>query len=175
MSLAQVRERILVVDGDADLFAGSVREVVAGRCEPDDDRIRAAIQVAVAGDVVDATPHGLDAAVSAGGGNLSGGQRQRIRLARAVYAVPDVLLAVEPTSAVDAHTEAAMASRLRVARQGRTTVVTTTSPLVLDQADVVVYLVDGRAVATGTHQELSRSESGYHGLVFRGADREPSR
>jgi ABC-type multidrug transport system fused ATPase/permease subunit len=174
ISLGQVRERILVMDNDADLFAGSVREVVAGRCEPDDDRIRAAIHVAVADDIVDALPEGLDATITAEGRNLSGGQRQRIRLARAVYAAPQVLLAVEPTSAVDAHTEAAMASRLRDARQGRTTGVTTTSPLILDQADVVVYLVDGKAVATGTHQELSHSESSYHALVFRGADGEAS-
>lgn len=170
ISLGQVRERILVMDNDADLFAGSVREVVAGRCERDDDRIRAAIRVAVAGDIVDSLAEGLDGTIMAAGRNLSGGQRQRIRLARAVYAAPHVLLAVEPTSAVDAHTEAAMASRLRAARQGRTTVVTTTSPLMLDQADVVVYLVDGKAAATGTHRELSHSESSYRALVFRGAD-----
>jgi ABC-type multidrug transport system fused ATPase/permease subunit len=174
MPLRQVRERILVMDNDADLFAGSVREVVAGRGEPDDDRIRAAIHVAVADDIVDALPQGLDATITAAGHNLSGGQRQRIRLARAVYAVPDVLLAVAPTSAVDAHTEAAMASRLRVARQGRTTLVTTTSPLVLDRANVVIYLVDGKAVATGTHQELSHSEAGYRALVFRDVDGQAS-
>jgi ABC-type bacteriocin/lantibiotic exporter with double-glycine peptidase domain len=104
------------------------------------------------------------------GRNVSGGQRQRLRLARAVYAAPEVLLAVEPTSAVDAPTEAIMASRLRAARNGRTTVVTTTSPLVLDVADVVVYLVDGRAVATGTHRELVRTEPGYRALVSRDAD-----
>jgi ABC-type multidrug transport system fused ATPase/permease subunit len=170
ISLDQVRDRILVMDNDADLFAGSVREVVAGRREHDDDRIRAAIHVAVADDIVDALPEGLDATIMATGRNLSGGQRQRIRLARAVYAVPDVLISVEPTSAVDAHTEAAMASRLRIARQGRTTVVTTTSPLVLDQADTVVYLVAGKAVATGTHHELLRTEFGYRSLVSRVAD-----
>ncbi|MFI9812522.1 ABC transporter transmembrane domain-containing protein [Saccharothrix variisporea] len=173
--LAEVRDRILVMDNDADLFAGSVREVVAGRHEHDDDRIRAAIHVAVADDVVDALPEGLDATITAMGRNLSGGQRQRIRLARAVYADPDVLIAVEPTSAVDAHTEAAMASRLRIARRGRTTVVTTTSPLVLDQADTVVYLVAGKAVATGTHHELLRSEPGYRSLVSRDADERATR
>lgn len=175
ISLDQVRDRILVMDNDADLFAGSVREVVAGRREQDDDRIRAAIHVAVADDIVDALPEGLDATIMATGRNLSGGQRQRIRMARAVYAVPDVLISVEPTSAVDAHTEAAMASRLRLARQGRTTVVTTTSPLVLDQADTVVYLVAGKAVATGTHHELLRTESGYRSLVSRVADERTTR
>ena len=81
-----------------------------------------------------------------------------------------MLLAVEPTSAVDAHTEATMASRLRAARDGRATVVTTTSPLVLDQADVVVYLVDGRVAATGPHHDLLRTEPDYRALVSRGAE-----
>jgi ABC-type transport system involved in cytochrome bd biosynthesis fused ATPase/permease subunit len=68
-----------------------------------------------------------------------------------------------------------MASRLRDARDARTTVVTTTSPLVLDQADAVVYLVEGRAAATGTHHELLRTEPGYRALVSRGADEESLR
>ena len=57
---------------------------------------------------MEALPGGLDASIAAGGSDLSGGQRQRTQLARAVYAAPEVLLAVEPTSAVDANTEAAM-------------------------------------------------------------------
>jgi ABC-type bacteriocin/lantibiotic exporter with double-glycine peptidase domain len=170
IALRQVRERVLVADNDADFFSGSVREVVSGRREPDDKTIAAAIHAAVATDIVDALPDGLDSTINAQGRNLSGGQRQRLRLARAVYAAPEVLLAVEPTSAVDAHTEATMATRLRAARQGLTTVITTTSPLVLDQADLVVYLADGKAVATGTHHELLRTEPGYRALVSRGAD-----
>ncbi|WP_431961176.1 ABC transporter transmembrane domain-containing protein [Actinacidiphila sp. bgisy160] len=170
-----LRDRVLVADNEADLFAGTVREVVAGRHEPADDAIRAAVHAAVADDVVDALPDGLDSAVAAQGRNLSGGQRQRLRLARALHAAPDTLLAVEPTSAVDAHTEAAMAARLRAARQGRTTLVTTTSPLVLEQADVVVFVVDGKAAATGTHHHLLRDEPGYRALVARGTGEEAGR
>lgn len=167
--VGSLRDRVLVADNEADLFAGTVREVVAGRHEPADDAIRAAVRAAAAGDVVDALPDGLGSAVAAQGRNLSGGQRQRLRLARALHAAPDTLLAVEPTSAVDAHTEAAMAAGLRAARQGRTTLVTTTSPLVLEQADVVVFLVDGKAAATGAHRDLLRDEAGYRALVARGA------
>lgn len=175
VALDRVRDRILVADNDAALFSGTLREAVAGRGDPDDQAVRAAIRTAAATDIVDALPRGLDSVLTAGGRNLSGGQRQRLRLARAVCADPDVLLAVEPTSAVDAHTEAAMAAGLRAARTGRTTVVSTTSPLVLDQADTVVYLVDGRAAATGTHHELLRGEPGYRDLVSRGAQEHPKR
>lgn len=170
-----VRDRVLVADNEADLFAGTVREIVAGRREPADDAIRAPVHTAVADDVVDALPGGLDSAVAAQGRDLSGGQRQRLRLARALHAAPDVLLAVDPTSAVDAHTEAAMAARLRAARQGRTTLVTTTSPLVLEQADVVVFVAEGKAAVTGTHRDLLRGEPGYRALVARGTGEEGGR
>ena len=75
---------------------------------------------------------------------------------------------VEPTSAVDAHTEARIASRLRPARAGRTTVVATTSPLMLDRADHVIYVEDGKVVAEGTHRELLESEPRYAATVTRG-------
>ncbi|TDW86750.1 ABC transporter ATP-binding protein [Kribbella sp. VKM Ac-2566] len=167
---AELRRRLVVADNDAEIFAGTVREVIAGRLEPDDSRIRAALRVAVAEDVVEALPGGLDATIAAGGSDLSGGQRQRIRLARAVYAAPDVLLAVEPTSAVDANTEAAMIDRIREARRDTTTVITTSSPLVLDRADEVVVLVDGKTSSVGTHAELLRTDSYYRELVSRGQD-----
>ncbi len=159
----QVRSRILVADNDADLFAGPLREVVAGRDDPDDERVRRAITTAVAHDVAD----DLGRPVEWAGRNLSGGQRQRVRLARAVYADPEMLLAVEPTSAVDAHTETAIADRLAAARQGRGTVVATTSPVLLDRADTVHYLVAGRVAASGTHRDLLATEPGYRALVTR--------
>ncbi|WP_202797025.1 ABC transporter transmembrane domain-containing protein [Kribbella flavida] len=168
----QLRERLVVADNNAELFAGTVRAAVAGRHLPDDERVRSAVRIAVAEDVVDALPGGLDAPVTWGGSTMSGGQRQRLRLARAVYAAPDVLLAVEPTSAVDARTEAAVVERLRAARRDLTTVVTTTSPLVLDQADEVIFLADGRAAASGTHEELLRDNLAYRELVSRVQDGE---
>jgi ABC-type multidrug transport system fused ATPase/permease subunit len=158
---AAVRDRILVADHDADLFAGTLRDVIAGRAQPDDAALRRAVEAAVAGDL----PDGLDAEVRWGGGNLSGGQRQRVRLARALYADREMLLAVEPTSAVDAHTEAAIAGQLAAARAGRGTLLATTSPVLLDRADVVHYLVGGRVAASGTHRDLLERESGYRALV----------
>jgi ABC-type multidrug transport system fused ATPase/permease subunit len=158
-----VRERILVADHEADLFAGALRDVVAGRTAAvDDDAIRRAVTAAVATDVA-----GLDHHIERDGRNLSGGQRQRVRLARALLADPEMLLAAEPTSAVDAHTEAAIAERLAAARAGRGTLLATTSPVLLDRADVVHYLVDGRVAASGTHRELLDREPGYRDLVSR--------
>jgi ABC-type multidrug transport system fused ATPase/permease subunit len=169
VELSQVRDRILVADNEADLFAGTLREVVSGRCDRDDEAIDQAVRAAAADDVVLGLPDGLDSPVEAHGGTLSGGQRQRIRLVRALLAVPEVLLAIDPTSAVDAHTEADIAGRLRAARSGRTTVVTSSSPLMLDHAETVYFLVDGRVVAVGTHRELLLAQPGYRRVVSRGA------
>jgi ABC-type multidrug transport system fused ATPase/permease subunit len=170
--LAQVRARILVADHEADLFAGRLRELLGGHGDLDDATAARALRAAVAEDIVQGLADGLDAAVDARGRNLSGGQRQRVRLARALVADPEILLAVEPTSALDAHTEARVAQRLRGARAGRTTLVTTTSPLVLDHADTVLHLVDGKVAARGTHRELLAGEPGYRALVARDAGEE---
>ncbi|MDO0911633.1 ABC transporter ATP-binding protein [Streptomyces sp. DT2A-34] len=170
IALPQLRARVLVADHEADLFAGTLRELIAGHAGPDgldEAAITRAVHTAVAEDIVRGLPDGLDTPIDAQGRNLSGGQRQRVRLVRALLADPEVLLAIEPTSALDAHTEARVAERLHAGRRGRTTVVTTTSPLLLDQADTVHFLVDGKVAATGTHRELMNSEPGYRALVAR--------
>ncbi len=175
IALARVRERILVADAEAGLFAGPLREVVAGRTDASDEAVLRALHAAAADDVVQGLPEGLASTVSAQGRSLSGGQRQRVRWARALLADPEVLLAVEPTSALDAHTEATVADRLREARRGRTTLLVTTSPLVLTRADEVVFLVDGKAVARGAHQRLLDEEPGYRDLVARDTEAEAVR
>ncbi len=114
----------------------------------------AAMRTASAEDVLVALPDGLDSEVEEKGRSFSGGQRQRLVLVRALLADPAVLVLVEPTSAVDAHTEARIADRLRDHRAGRTTVVVTSSPLLLDRVDEVVFVAAGRVVATGKHRDL---------------------
>jgi ABC-type bacteriocin/lantibiotic exporter with double-glycine peptidase domain len=172
MPLDQVRARILVADNEADLFAGPLTEVVSGRRERSTEAMARAVRASAADDIVQGLPEGLDSEVAAQGRSLSGGQRQRVRLIRALLAEPEVLLAVEPTSALDAHTEAAVARRLHAERAGRTTVVTTTSPLVLDHADTVHYLVDGKVAASGGHRRLLADEPGYRALVARDTEEE---
>jgi ABC-type multidrug transport system fused ATPase/permease subunit len=169
LSLAAVRRRIVVSEQEPILFSGELRgQLDPWRRAPSDQTILDAVGVANAFDVLDALPDGLDATIDERGRSFSGGQRQRLVLARALLADPEILVLVEPTSAVDAHTEARIARDLRRARVGRTTVIVTTSPLVLDQADRVVLVVDGRQVAEGTHRELLRERADYRETVTRG-------
>ena len=171
LPVAAIRRRIVVSEHDPILFAGTLRSELDpwGRAASDDE-VRAAIAVANAEDIVESLPGELDGEVEERGRSFSGGQRQRLVLARALLADAEVLVLVDPTSAVDAHTEARIAHRLREARAGRTTVVVTTSPLVLDLADRVVLLQHGRVVAEGTHRELLRSSGAYRNVVTRGED-----
>ncbi|MBR7743620.1 ABC transporter ATP-binding protein [Phycicoccus sp. BSK3Z-2] len=165
--LDEVRARVLVSEADPRLFSGPLREELAGA---DDGARRRAVAVTDAQDALAAVEGGLDGEVEERGRSLSGGQRQRLALARALLRDPEVLVLVEPTSAVDAHTEARIAERLAQHRRGRTTVVVTASPLVLDRADVVHLVDGGRVVATGTHRELSRTCPRYRSVVVRGED-----
>lgn len=164
LDLASVRERIMVADNDARLFSGVLRtDLDPGHT----GRVGAALRTAAAADILEALPDGLDSTVAERGREFSGGQQQRLRLVRALVADPEILILVEPTSAVDAHTEARIADRLGDARRGRTTVVCSSSPLVLDRADHVIYIERGVAVAEGTHRDLLSTEPRYASAVLR--------
>ena len=166
-----VRRRIVVSEADPVLFAGTLRaELDPWGRSGGDEAILAAASVANAEDILDALPAGLDSSVDERGRSFSGGQRQRLVLARSLLSDAEVLVLVEPTSAVDAHTEARIADRLRECRAGRTTVIVTTSPLVLDRADRVVLVDEGGVVAEGGHRELLRTRADYREIVTRGED-----
>ncbi|GAB2631096.1 ABC transporter ATP-binding protein [Kribbella swartbergensis] len=167
-----VRQRILVSDTGAQLFTGTLRQELDPDNRRTDDEVMAAMRTASAEDVLVALPDGLDSEVEEKGRSFSGGQRQRLVLVRALLAGPAVLIMVEPTSAVDAHTEARIADRLRAHRAGRTTVVLTASPLLLDRVDEVVFLAAGRVVATGKHRALLETEPRYRRTVTRQTEEE---
>ncbi len=151
---ALVRQRIQLNEAEPRLFSGTLRQQIDPFGRHRDDEIVAAVAAADAIDVLDALPEGLATQVEERGRGFSGGQRQRICLARALLADPEVLVLAEPTSAVDARTEARMANRLRARRSGRTTLVTTASPLLLQECDRVLFLDGARVAAEGTHRQL---------------------
>ena len=122
---------------------------------PGDDRLIEAIGIADAGDVLTSLSEGLAGMITEKGRSLSGGQRQRVALARALLTEAPTLVLIEPTSALDSHTEARVAAQVHRARAGRTTVVVTASPLVLEACDEVVFLdSDGAELLRSTHREL---------------------
>ena len=151
---------------------------------PGDDRLIEAIGIADAGDVLTSLSEGLAGMITEKGRSLSGGQRQRVALARALLTEAPTLVLIEPTSALDSHTEARVAAQVHRARAGRTTVVVTASPLVLEACDEVVLLdSSGAELLRSTHRELMAmardghaQAAGYRAVVSRamGEDAEAS-
>ncbi|MGJ6980539.1 ABC transporter transmembrane domain-containing protein [Aestuariimicrobium soli] len=172
--LDEFRRRVLVSDTSAMIFAGTLQQLVDPSGRATRQQAESALRVASAEDVYDLVPGGWQGRIDERGRGLSGGQRQRLVLARALVADPEVLVLVEPTSAVDAHTEARIAERLAEARRGRTTIVTTVSPLILHVADEVVFMVDGVCVERGSHHDLMQHSPAYRAVVERGIDEEES-
>lgn len=167
LPLREVRRRVLVAGNDAHLFSGRLRDELDPDGTGTDEHVTAMLRAASAEDVLAQSPLGLEVELTERAREYSGGQQQRLRLARALLRDPDVLVLVEPTSAVDAHSEAAVAERLRGVRADRTTGVVTTSPLLLDRTDHVQFVVEGRVAAEGAHRDLLRTEDAYAATVLR--------
>jgi ABC-type multidrug transport system fused ATPase/permease subunit len=170
-SLAEVRATVLVSDTSSQLFGGTLQDAVDPHRRLTREQAEQALLAANAEDVYDALPGGWQGVIDERGRGLSGGQRQRVVLARALGMDAPVLVLVEPTSAVDAHTEARIAERLTTVRSGRTTVVCTVSPLWLHHADRVVLLDGDHVVADGRHEDLLDDPT-YRAVVARAMDEE---
>jgi hypothetical protein len=173
-SLDDLRETVVLQDKDPVILSGTLTEllVVPGG---DSELLPAATHAACADDVIEGLggdpadiEGGYSAVVPERGRTLSGGQRQRLSLDRSLMTRAPILVLDEPTSAVDAHTEARIAMRLHSYRAGQTTVVFTTSPLVLDQCDHVLFAPDGVVTTAGHHHDLVRSNPDYRAVVIRG-------
>ena len=168
--LDDVRRQVLVSDTGSSLFAGTLQDAIDPHGRLTREQAETALRVANAEDVYDALPEGWQGQLDERGRGLSGGQRQRVVLARALAVDAPILVLVEPTSAVDAHTEARIAERVTQLRRGRTTVVCTVSPLWLHHADRIVLLRDGLVAAEGEHSHLLEHDAAYRDVVVRSLD-----
>ncbi|MFK8908076.1 ABC transporter transmembrane domain-containing protein [Streptomyces sp. YS-3] len=179
LPLDTARAAVLVQDKDPVLLSGTLHELLdvpaSGKVAPDE-----ALAAAQCDDVLDALAQAsvdsdgdpMRTRITERGRSLSGGQRQRLALARSLVTDPEVLVLDEPTSAVDSHTESRVAGGVKRLRAGRTTVVFSSSPLLLDLADRVVLVHDGEVAAVGLHRELLRGDARYRAVVTRETDEE---
>ncbi|GIF61713.1 ABC transporter ATP-binding protein [Asanoa iriomotensis] len=150
LDIASLRRVLLVEPHAVDLFGETLREALrTDDGPPDDAAMASAMAAASAGDL-----GGLDHALLDHGTNLSGGQRQRVAVARALLADRPVMVFRDPTTAVDAVTEHAIAEGISGHRAGRATVLVTTSAPLLDRCDRVVFVSEGRVAGTGRHRDL---------------------
>ncbi|HJQ86490.1 MAG TPA: ABC transporter ATP-binding protein [Propionibacteriaceae bacterium] len=169
-----VRTRIVVSDTASQVFAGTLQSAIDPHGRLSLAEAETVLRVAAAEDVFAGSHGGWQGRIDERGRGLSGGQRQRVVLARVLGLDPQILILVDPTSAVDAHTEALIAERLVAHRRGKTTIVATVSPLLLHHADRVAFLVNKRIAAYGTHEELLQTNADYRRTVARALDEAPA-
>lgn len=164
-----VRKAIYAQEKEPAILSGTIASIFAvahsGRID-----VTQAIEASSGADILDSLEgEGLAAEVVERGRTLSGGQRQRLALARTLFVDAPIAILDDPTSAVDAHTEARIAGRIFELRRGMTTVVFSNSPLILDRADRVILLSNDVLQIEGSHDELLDKSSLYRALVMRGA------
>ena len=162
VDVASLRDAIAFVSQDVFLFRGTVRDNIAlGHVGATDAAIIEAARQAYAHDFISALPLGYDTPVGEHGSKLSGGQRQRIAIARAFLKQAAIILLDEPTAALDAESEREVQKALDALRTGRTTVVVAHRLQTIMDADRICVVEHGRAVESGTHDELIRARGSY--------------
>ncbi len=157
-----------VVLQDNILFAGTVAENIgyAVRRAGKSDVERAGRDASCDGFVA-RLEHGYSTMIGPNGVGLSAGERQRIAFARAVLANPRILLLDEPTSSLDAESERAVTSALRLLRRGRTTFIATHRTAIMRDADQILVIEGGRIEERGTFQELVAAQGLFCNLILR--------
>ncbi|ALC26694.1 ABC transporter ATP-binding protein [Streptomyces sp. CFMR 7] len=162
---AALRSALLVAEHDAQLFDGTLLDNVTAAAPAGADP-HPAMEAAAVDEVAATLPGGTAGRIGERGSSLSGGQRQRVALARALAADRSVLVVHDPTTAVDAATEARIATGIRRARTGRTTVLVTSSPALLAATDRVVLIDGGTVAAEAPHEDLVRDHPVYRSAVL---------
>jgi len=158
LRIKDLRREIVLVEQTPFLFRATIRENIAyGKPAAAFDEIRVAARAAAIDDFIQSLPQGYDTIVGERGCTVSAGERQRIALARALVRNPSILVMDEPTAALDAASEAAIARAISETLRGRTVILITHRKSLIEIADHVVVLDGGRIVETGVPGDLLSS------------------
>jgi ATP-binding cassette subfamily B protein len=172
-SLPWLRDQVALVLQDTVLFTGTVAENIAYGLEASRDQVITAAKAAGAHAFVAELPQGYDTILGQRGVGLSGGQRQRIAVARTLLRDPPVLVLDEPTTGLDAESEAQVMDGLGALMRGRTTIIITHSPRLAATADRVVVVEAGRVARDGPPELVLAEEPSVRAQPARRAGRTP--
>lgn len=166
LDAGSLRRASAIVSQDTALFDDTVgANISLGRLGASPEDIQQAAEAANAHDFISDFADQYDSEVGEMGRNLSGGQRQRVALARAILRDAPILLLDEATSALDAESEAKVQTALSEFAKDRTTLIIAHRLSTVRAADRIIVLDDGKAVESGTHDELMALNGAYKKLV----------
>jgi len=164
-----LRHSIATVFQDAGLLNRSIEDNIrVGRAEASNDEVHAAANAAAAQDFILSKSCGYDTVVGERGGQLSGGERQRIAIARAVLKDAPILVLDEATSALDVETEDRVKEAIDELRRNRTTFIIAHRLTTVRDADLVVFMDNGKVVEFGGFTELSLRNGRFAALLRAG-------
>jgi len=162
LSLDCFRQQIVLVPQDAHFWSRSILEnFCLGNPQVTFEQIVRACQIAGADEFISKLPDKYQTILGEFGANISGGQRQRLAIARAIVNDPSVLILDESTGALDPVSETQVLDQLLEHRQGKTTIMISHRPRVIQRADWIVLLEQGRLKLQGSLEDLS-SQTGDH-------------
>lgn len=165
ISLASLRSQVSIVLQEAVIFRASIWENIAyGRAEAVMSEVVAAAKAAQAHEFISRLPYGYFTIVGERGATLSGGERQRIAIARAILRDSPIVVLDEPTTGLDAESEAMVLRAIEELAKNRTTFMITHRLSIVRQADLILVIERGRIVESGTHEDLLRSSGRYSTL-----------
>ena len=165
LKLHSLRENISLVLQEPFLFPMSIAENIAfGNPDASFEEIVEAAKAAQIHDFILGLSNGYETKLSEAGSSLSGGERQRISIARAFLKKAPILILDEPTSAVDAHTEAKIFKALNKFSKGKTVFIISHRLSTIKHADQIITIQNGTIVEMGTHDALIKKGSIYADL-----------
>ena len=160
LAVAKWPGSVSYVPQDVVIAAGTIRENIAlgyPMEEATDELVIGALKVAHLDEFVASLPDGIDTQVGERGARISGGQRQRLGIARAMFTRPHLLVLDEATSSLDGETEASISDAIHALRGSTTVVIIAHRLSTVRNADKVVYLSNGKVLATGTFEEVRKA------------------